>query len=83
MQPCPKCGAAVETPLACAACGALLSPSPPPTPFEVFALEPAWPVEREALRKRLLALTRAMHPDYFGTDPVQRELRQTLQASRG
>ncbi len=74
MEACPRCGARVEIPLSCGACGALLSPEASLSPFRVFALEPAWTIDREALRKRLLELTRAMHPDYFGADDEQRAL---------
>jgi molecular chaperone HscB len=71
MASCASCGAALETPLVCSACGALFAPDPAPSPFEVFGLETAFAVDGAALEKRLLALTRRMHPDYFARDPRQ------------
>jgi len=81
MAVCPSCGAGAPTPLACGACGALLAPESPPTPFEVFGLEPAYAVDRAVLRKGLLEQTRRMHPDYFGTDDEQRALAERNTAS--
>lgn len=69
---CDACGAALELPLACAACGAVQEPARELGPFEVFGLTPAWAVDRGELRKRLLAASRRVHPDYFGTDPDAR-----------
>lgn len=63
---CPSCGAELETPLACVACGALFSPRPEPTPFEAFGLAPGFDVDAAELKRRLLRFSRAMHPDYFG-----------------
>jgi molecular chaperone HscB len=72
---CPRCGAERTTPLACDACGVLFRPPDDATPFELLGLEPAWSVDRQALRKRLLTLTRLTHPDFFaGADPDQRAL---------
>jgi DnaJ-domain-containing protein 1 len=72
---CPHCEAPLETPLHCAACGRLLAPEQPPGPFEVLGLEPAWPVDGAALKRTLLSLQRAMHPDFFATaDRATREL---------
>jgi molecular chaperone HscB len=56
----------------CRACGVLFAPDPAPSPFGVFGLEPAFAVDGAALEKRLLTLTRRMHPDYFARDPRQR-----------
>ena len=74
MTDCVSCGATLDTPLVCSACGALSSPSTAPNPFEVFGLEPAYAVDAAALGKQLLALTRRMHPDYFAGDAAQHEL---------
>ena len=64
---CPSCGADLETPLGCAACGAL-QPLPPGTsPFELFGLPLAYALEPAELRRRLLRLGRMTHPDYFGS----------------
>ncbi len=69
---CPACGTALNSPLVCESCGELLEPEPGLTPFAVFGLEPAAEVAADALRKRLLALTRRTHPDFFGSDPGAR-----------
>ena len=74
MPACAACGATLETPLVCSACGVLSSPETTPSPFEVFGLEPTYAIDVGALDKRLLALTRRMHPDFFAADPTQREL---------
>lgn len=63
---CPGCGGASANPLLCAACGRLLEPAGPVDPFAVFGLEPAFDVDRKALRKELLRLQRALHPDFHG-----------------
>jgi molecular chaperone HscB len=44
----------------------LLAPRDDPTPFEVFGLAPAFALDRPALGKRRLALTRRLHPDFHG-----------------
>jgi molecular chaperone HscB len=51
----------------CEACGELLEPREPPSPFAVFGFEPAWALDHAALAKRRLVLTRALHPDFHGT----------------
>jgi len=72
---CPRCGAERTTPLACEACGVLFRPDDDATPFEVFGLQPSWSLDRAALRKRLLGVTRLTHPDFFaGAQADQREL---------
>ncbi len=71
MTPCSRCGAELETPLGCAACGGLFEPAHEPSPFEVLGLERSWRVDPSALRKRLLRLSRVVHPDYFGHAPAQ------------
>lgn len=85
MTDCASCGAPLESPLVCEACGVLADPSAQaggdPSPFALFGLEPAWQVDREALRRRLLALTRRTHPDYFAADPAQRELAERASAA--
>lgn len=75
LGPCPRCAAALETPLACGACGALLEPAGEPTPFALLGLEPGWSLDSDALRRRLLKLSRLVHPDYHGSaDAARREL---------
>lgn len=67
MTRCPHCNVPLELPLACAACGRLVAPTRDLTPFEVFGLEPRYDVDPAELSRTLLRSTRAMHPDYFGT----------------
>ncbi|MCK6446548.1 MAG: hypothetical protein L6Q99_09170 [Planctomycetes bacterium] len=67
MTTCPKCRAETATPLCCSACGALVAPERAPTPFEVFGLEPGLTVDGAALKRRLIELSRRMHPDFFAT----------------
>lgn len=66
MAACTKCGAGLETPLVCGACGALFAPEPEPTPFECLGLEPAFDVDAAELRRRLLRASRLVHPDFHG-----------------
>ena len=68
---CPACGARLETPLGCLACGVLLRPATVPTPFEVFGLDPSWRVDRSELKGRLRRLGRLTHPDHHGTSPAE------------
>ena len=75
MVSCPKCRATLRSPLVCETCGALLRPAVAPTPFETLGLETAFALDPAALRARVLALSRRMHPDYFSTAaPEEREL---------
>jgi molecular chaperone HscB len=43
---------------------------PPPTPFEIFGLLPAYAVDQEALQRFLLRTSRIVHPDYYARDPA-------------
>ena len=73
MTSCPECGEALWTPLGCEACGVLAQWEEAPGAFEVFGLEPAWEVDRKALRRALLQLQRLTHPDHAGaTDQAER-----------
>lgn len=65
MSACPQCGAELETPLGCTACGVLFSPEPEPTPFAALGLEPAMELDSADLRRRLLKASRLVHPDFF------------------
>jgi molecular chaperone HscB len=67
MTTCTSCRRETVTPLVCTACGALLAPERPPTPFEVFGLAPSLTLDATLLRRRLLELSRRMHPDYFAS----------------
>ncbi len=72
---CQHCGAPLETPLVCSGCGVVLGPGPGPTdPFDLLGLERAFGLDAADLRRRLVRLTRLVHPDFFGSDPEQREL---------
>lgn len=66
---CPACGAQLPTPLACAACGALIDPPPGVSPWALLGLEPCWRVDAGELQKRLVRLSRLMHPDFFAAAP--------------
>ena len=67
VEACPSCGARPRTPLLCEACGELLEPRTPPSPYEALGLEPVFALDLAAARKRLLVLSRALHPDFHGT----------------
>lgn len=71
MSGCPTCGAALETPLGCHACGTLFDADERVTPFAVFGLEPSWNVDRADLKRRLLRVSRLSHPDFHGTAPPE------------
>ena len=65
-ESCPKCWAQLETPLFCESCHELLAAPEPSSPFETLGLAPGFPVDQMALRKRLLQLSRQLHPDFHG-----------------
>jgi molecular chaperone HscB len=69
MVRCPHCDAESTSPAVCAACGRLLEIAEQATPFEILGLgAPAFAVDRDDLRRRLLKRTREVHPDFFGTE---------------
>lgn len=77
MAKCKKCGSRLESVLVCDACDGLQDPPSRPGPFDVFGLPPAFALDQAALKKRLLALSRKMHPDFFGAaEDRERELAQ-------
>jgi len=79
---CPECGADLATPLLCESCGALLAVEGEYSPFRVLGLEPAFEVDTGAARKRLLALSRALHPDFHSNaDERTRERAQDATAA--
>jgi molecular chaperone HscB len=51
----------------CPACGALFEAEDALDPFEALGLPAAYEVDAKLLKRRLLDLTRRMHPDFFGT----------------
>lgn len=67
MDRCPYCAAQLSQPSSCAACHQPIEVDERATPFDLFALEPRHDVDVAALRKRLLAITRDIHPDFFAT----------------
>jgi len=62
---CPSCWAHLSTPLFCESCEELLEPKESPSPFAALGVQPEYALNRMALRKRLLALSRRLHPDFF------------------
>jgi molecular chaperone HscB len=62
-EACHACGAALRSALVCEHCGRLQAPPRPPTPFEALGFEPGFALDSGALRRRLLELSRALHPD--------------------
>ncbi len=82
---CAACGAALEFPLACSACGTLAGPEREPNPFEVLGLAPQYFLDAADVKKRALRLGRLLHPDYFGAaDDATRTLaeRNTARLNR-
>ncbi len=52
------------------------------SPFEVFGLETAYALDKEALRRRLLRFSRLVHPDFFATQGDEaRRLAEQLSAA--
>ncbi|MBM3975734.1 MAG: Fe-S protein assembly co-chaperone HscB [Planctomycetes bacterium] len=75
MPDCARCSAALTSALVCEACGALVPGAAAGDPFAVFGLTTAYTIDARALRKRLLKLSRLLHPDFHGTaEAAQREL---------
>jgi molecular chaperone HscB len=76
MPSCPECHSSLSTPLVCLDCNTLLPQvaGQPPSPFEALGVELGWKVEGKELKKQLLRLSRAVHPDFFATaDDATRE----------
>ena len=68
MEPaCPRCGAELETPLACGECGALVSAADDLSPFAILGIPLSMNVDEIAAKKRLRRFTRLVHPDFFAT----------------
>jgi len=78
IKSCPACGARLASPLVCEACHELLEPGTD-SPFELFGLAPGLEIDERALRKRLLALSRELHPDFHGA--ASEELRARAEAN--
>jgi len=63
---CPECDAALESPLVCNACDALLQPGEALDPFTLMGVETGFEQDTDGLRKSLLSLSRRLHPDFHG-----------------
>lgn len=77
MSDCPACGANLETPLGCSACGVVLDCAQyggEPGPFDLFGLEPSWDLDPKELKSRLRKIGRIVHPDFHAGVPETREL---------
>jgi molecular chaperone HscB len=66
MTDCPHCGVRLGSLLVCESCDALLDPPADATPFALLGLPLVFEVDGQQLKKRLLALSRRLHPDFFG-----------------
>lgn len=65
---CAACGAALESCLVCESCGTLQELAGPCDPFEAFGFQRAHDLDPAVLGKRLLKLTRRLHPDFFAAE---------------
>ena len=74
MPSCSQCGAALETPLGCEACGALFQ-TEALTPYEIFGLAPGTSPDARELKRRLLRFSRLTHPDFHGNGPEEERAR--------
>lgn len=66
MTRCTTCGEELESLLACTACGALFQVDDAQSPFALLGLAPGFEIDDKDLRKRLLRVSRSVHPDYHG-----------------
>ncbi|MBI5365321.1 MAG: hypothetical protein HZA53_19245 [Planctomycetes bacterium] len=82
MSACPHCQAAIETPLACAACGTVLDPIGDTTPYELLGLPLAWSIDPSELKKRLARYGRLVHPDFFAQAPDEERERAEQASAR-
>lgn len=73
-EECPKCWARLSTPLFCDTCHELVDGEHRHSPFHTLGVETGFHVDRGALRRSLLALSRRMHPDFHGHDPDARRI---------
>lgn len=75
MSNCSACGAPLETPIACGACGAVHSVADSPTPYEILGLAPSYRLDERDLRRRSTRFSRWVHPDFFtAAEPRVRDL---------
>jgi len=75
MNRCARCSAELETPLGCSACGALAVLADDPGPFAVLGIDPAYAIDPQELRRRLVRFSRMTHPDFFATADEEQRLR--------
>jgi molecular chaperone HscB len=71
MTRCAHCGAETGNPAFCEGCQRLLEIPSAATPFEMLGLPVDFAVDPEDVRRRLLKITRAIHPDFFGTESAR------------
>ena len=77
---CTTCGAALELPCACKACGALQPLAGERDPWTELGFEPAFDLDEALLRRRLLSGSRLVHPDFHGGDEAARALAEAHSA---
>lgn len=63
---CERCGGSAGSSVVCLACGTLLE-TEERDPFRAFGLERAFAIDVKELRRALMKLQRATHPDFFAT----------------
>jgi molecular chaperone HscB len=79
---CPKCGAAMDVPYACPACGELQREPPRLDHFTRFGIGRAYELDLQDLDRRFLALSRRVHPDRMvGKTPAERNRALLLTAA--
>jgi molecular chaperone HscB len=71
VQACAGCAAPLTSSLCCETCGALVQDALSRDPFAVFGIPIGYGIDLDALRKRLLRLSRRLHPDFHGGAAVE------------
>ena len=69
---CVRCGARLENPQRCRACGTFQPPDPRRDHFATLALPRAYAVDAALLERRVVEFGRDLHPDRSGGDPALR-----------
>jgi len=69
---CVGCGARLENPQRCRACGVFQPPDPRRDHFATLALPRAYAVDAALLERRVVEFGRDLHPDRSGGDPAAR-----------
>lgn len=70
---CPRCNAAMASPVACSSCGTLF-PVPAGTDhFTLLGLLKGYPLDEAKLERAYLKTSRLVHPDYFGGRPKEEQ----------